>query len=50
MKGNNAEKKPKAEKKAKAEKPAEEPVFVNKTPKGQKKGSEDDSLLISRFV
>ena len=39
LKGNNAEGGAKKEKKAKAEKPKEpEPVFVNTTPKGEKKG------------
>lgn len=39
MKADNGEKAKKAEKKPKAEKAAApEPVFVNKTPKGQKKG------------
>ena len=48
LKGDNAEKKTKTEKKAKAEKPAAEApaVFVNKTPKGEKKGIFNVSLIV----
>lgn len=51
LKADNGEKAKKAEKKPKAEKAvAAEPVFVNKTPKGQKKGKDMEMVNKIRFI
>lgn len=51
LKADNGEKAKKAEKKPKAEKTAAaEPVFVNKTPKGQKKGKDMEMVNKIRFI
>ena len=51
LKADNGEKAKKAEKKPKAEKAvAAEPVLVNKTPKGQKKGKDMEMVNKIRFI
>ena len=51
LKADNGEKAKKAEKKPKAEKTAAaEPVFINKTPKGQKKGKDMEMVNKIRFI
>ena len=51
LKADNGEKAKKAEKKPKAEETAAaDPVFVNKTPKGQKKGKGMEMINKIRYI